>query len=88
MDREPILFIATGDAAWAQLAAGLLRHLGGGRFLPLAATVGAVRTDPLATRALRELGIDPPEPGVAPLARYRGQPFGRVIALCDGMTET
>ncbi len=88
MDRQRVLFIATGPAARAQLAVGLLRGLGGERFAAAAASGGGAAADPLAARVLRELGLDPAGTPVAPLAHYLGQPVAQVITLCDGLAET
>jgi protein-tyrosine-phosphatase len=87
MGQPRVLFIATRGAARAQLAAGLLQGLGGERFAAAGATADVAPPDPLAERALAELGL-PAAPEVAPLARYLGRSFERAITLCDGRTET
>ena len=88
MNRRRVLFIAAQRPALAQLAAGLLRGLGGDRFTVESASTIAAAPDPIVARVLGELGIDPGEQEVVPLDRFLGRPFDDVITLCAGADET
>jgi len=69
------------------MAEGLLRHLGGGRFAAFSAGTEATRVRPLAIRAMAELGIDIAGQESKTLDRYLGEPFDRVITVCDDAAE-
>jgi hypothetical protein len=52
------VFMCSHNSARSQMAEGLLRHLGGGRFEVYSAGTEATQVRPLAIRAMAELGID------------------------------
>ena len=82
-----VLFLCTHNSARSQMAEGLLRHLGGGRYEAFSAGTKATRVRPLALRAMAELGIDISGQESKTLERYRGQPFDAVITVCDQANE-
>ncbi len=82
-----VLFLCTHNSARSQMAEGLLRHLGGGRFAAFSAGTEATRVRPLAIRAMAELGIDIAGQESKTLDRYLGEPFDRVITVCDDAAE-
>ena len=86
--RKRVLFLCTHNSARSQMAEGLLRALGGGRFEPFSAGTEATRVRPLAIRAMAELGIDISDQHSKTLDRYRDQPFDTVITVCDQANET
>ncbi len=88
MNRRRVLFIAMQSPALAQLAAGLLRGLGGDRFTAESASIVLAAPDLGVARVLGELGIDPETRQVVPLDRYLGRPFDDAITLCAGSDET
>jgi arsenate reductase len=87
MATRTVLFLCTHNSARSQMAEGLLRHLGGGRFAAYSAGTEATHVRPLAIRAMAELGIDIAGQESKTLDRYLGQPFDAVITVCDDANE-
>ena len=85
---ERVLFLCTHNSARSQMAEGLLRVLGGGRFEAHSAGTEATHVRPLAIRAMAELGIDISRQESKTLDRYREQPFDYVITVCDDANES
>lgn len=85
---ERVLFLCTHNSARSQMAEGLLRALGGGRFEAHSAGTEATLVRPLAIRAMAELGIDISRQESKTLERYREQPFDYVITVCDDANES
>lgn len=85
---ERVLFLCTHNSARSQMAEGLLRALGGGRFEAHSAGTEATRVRPLAMSAMIELGIDISRQESKTLDRYRDQPFDYVITVCDDANES
>jgi arsenate reductase len=90
MADEPqrVLFLCTHNSARSQMAEGLLRHLGAGRFRAFSAGTEAARVRPLAIRIMAEIGIDIAGQESKTLQRYLGEPFDAVITVCDDANET
>jgi arsenate reductase len=82
-----VLFVCTHNSARSQMAEGLLRHLGGGRFDVFSAGTEASTVRPLGIRAMAELGIDISGQESKTLERYLNQPFDSVITVCDQAHE-
>ena len=55
---QRVLFLCTHNSARSQMAEGLLRAWGRGRFEAHSAGLEATEVRPLAIRAMAELGID------------------------------
>src|SRR2546421_12631726 len=85
--KQRILFICTHTSARSQMAEGLLRHLGGDRFEAYSAGTEATRVRPLAIEVMRELDIDISGQQSKTLDRYVGDPFDKVITVCDIAAE-
>lgn len=85
---ERVLFLCTHNSARSQMAEGLLRVLGGGRFEAHSAGTEATQVRPLAIRAMAELGIDIAGQESKTLERYRDQPFDYVVTVCDDANES
>src|SRR5437868_5245959 len=85
--KQRILFICTHNSARSQMAEGLLRHLGGDRFEAYSAGTEATRVRPLAIEVMRELDIDISGQQSKTLDRYVGEPFDKVITVCDTAAE-
>ena len=56
--RKRVLFLCTGNSCRSQMAEGFLRHLAGERFESLSAGTRPVPLNPLAVKAMAEVGID------------------------------
>jgi len=94
MGREPevrrtrVLVLCTGNSARSQMAEGWLRHLGGDRFEAFSAgTHPASRVNPLAVKAMAEVGIDISGQYPKHLQQYLGERFDYVITVCDSANE-
>lgn len=85
--KKRILFICTHNSARSQMAEGLLRHLGGDRFEVYSAGTEATHVRPLAIEAMAELDIDISGQQSKTLDRYLGEPFDKVITVCDTAAE-
>ena len=86
--KRRVLFICTHNSARSQMAEGLLRQLGNGRFEVFSAGTEATFVRPLAIKAMAELGIDISKQQSKKLDRYLEEPFDDVITVCDTAAET
>ena len=86
--KRRVLFICTHNSARSQMAEGLLRQLGNGRFEVFSAGTEATFVRPLAIKAMAELGIDISKQQSKKLDRYLDEPFDDVITVCDTAAET
>jgi arsenate reductase len=86
-NKPRVLFLCTHNSARSQMAEGVLRNLGEGRFEVHSAGTEATRVRPLAVRAIDEIGIDISGQESKTLERYLGEPFDYVITVCDEANE-
>lgn len=87
-DPKRVLILCTGNSARSQMAEGLLRHDGGGRFEVESAGVNPSRVRPEAVEAMREIDIDISGHRAKPAAEFVGQNFDYIITVCDNAKET
>lgn len=87
MTSRRVLFLCTHNSARSQMAEGLLRHLGAGRFEAHSAGTEATRLRPLAVTAMAELGIDITGQHSKTLDRYLTEAFDIVVTVCDEANE-
>ena len=83
-----VLILCTGNSARSQMAEGLLRHDGGGRFEVHSAGTSASFVRPQAIEAMREIGIDISGHRSKSVDEYAGQEFDYVITVCDKAKES
>src|SRR5215212_9884330 len=83
-----VLFLCTHNSARSQMAEGLLRQLGKGRFEVFSAGTEATHVRPLAIKAMADLGIDISGQRSKVLTEYLGEPFDYVITVCDQANES
>ncbi len=88
MAKTRVLFLCTHNSARSQMAEGLLRHLGEGRFEVYSAGTEATRVRPEAISVMSELGVDISGQESKTLERYLGEPFEYVVTVCDDANET
>jgi len=87
MLRPRVLFLCTHNSARSQMAEGLLRSMAGDRFEAGSAGTEKTSVNPLAIRAMAELGIDI---GGQTSKRYEDvlqPPWDYVITVCDDANE-
>lgn len=83
-----VLFVCTGNSARSQMAEGLLRWLGADRFDARSAGTEPKGVNPLAVRAMDELGIDISRHESKSIDRYMDQSWDYVITVCDRAAES
>jgi arsenate reductase len=86
-DKKRVLILCTGNSARSQMAEGLLRHDGGGRFEAFSAGVEPSHVRPQAIEAMREIGIDISGHRSKSVDEFAGQEFDYVITVCDNANE-
>lgn len=78
-----VLFLCVGNSARSQMAEGLLRELGGGRFEAYSAGMEPSEVHPLAIKVMEEIGIDISRQQSKSVVKYLGTGhFGYIITLC------
>jgi arsenate reductase (thioredoxin) len=85
---ERVLFLCTHNSARSQMAEALLRRLGGDRFQVASAGTQARGVNPLATRAMAEIGVDLRGHTSKTLDRFLGERWDYVITVCDSANES
>jgi len=84
-----VLFVCSHNSARSQMAEGLLRHLAGDRFEVYSAGVEPGTLNPLAVKALAEIGIDISHQQAEGINRYLGHvPIYTLIIVCDKAAQT
>jgi len=86
-EKRRVLILCTGNSARSQMAEGLLKHDGAGRFEVFSAGVSPGRVRPEAVEAMREVGIDISNQRSKSVEEFAGQAFDYVITVCDNARE-
>ncbi|PYS75717.1 MAG: protein-tyrosine-phosphatase [Acidobacteria bacterium] len=86
-DKKRVLILCTGNSARSQMAEGLLRELGGGRFKVFSAGTRPSNVRPEAVEAMREVGIDIGQQHSKSVDEFTGREFDYVITVCDNARE-
>ncbi|MDQ3803927.1 MAG: arsenate reductase ArsC [Acidobacteriota bacterium] len=87
-EKKRVLILCTGNSARSQMAEGLLRHSGGGRFEVFSAGTHPGRVRPEAVEAMREVGIDISGHRSKSVDEFAGREFDYVITVCDNARES
>lgn len=87
MPEQKVLFLCTGNSARSQMAEGLLRQMAGDRFEVFSAGTEPAGLNPLAVRAMSEIGIDISPQRSKSAKEFLGQGFPYVITVCDQANE-
>jgi len=87
MSHPRVLFLCTGNSARSQMAEGWARFLSKGEVEAFSAGTEPRPLNPLAVRAMAEVGIDISAQQSKALEVYLGQPFDFVITVCDRAKE-
>src|ERR1035437_8884464 len=85
--KHRILFLCTHNSCRSQMAEGLVNYYWGDRYQAFSAGTVVARVNPLAIRAMAELGIDISRHYSKTLAEFGGQSFDHVITLCNSAKE-
>jgi len=87
-DTQRVLFVCTHNSARSQMAEGMLRAWGKGRFEALSAGTEATHVRPEAVAVMAEIGIDISDHASKTLEPFLGQSFNWLITVCDQAQET
>jgi len=85
--KRRVLFLCTHNSARSQMAEGALRTLAGDRFEVESAGTEETRVNPLAIRAMAEVGIDLGGHRSKTLDRFLDEPWDYVVTVCDSAHE-
>lgn len=82
-EKKRVLILCTGNSARSQMAEGLLRRDGGGRFEVESAGTHPSVVRPEAVEAMREVGVDISSHRSKSVDEFAGREFDYVITVCD-----
>jgi len=88
MSVARVLFLCTHNSARSQMAEGLLRRLAADRFEAASAGTEARGVNPLAVRAMAEIGVDLRGQTSKTLDRFLRERWDYVITVCDNANES
>ena len=86
-DRLKVLFLCTGNSCRSQMAEGLCRQLRGDRVAACSAGIERHGLNPLAVRAMAEIGIDIGGHRSKTVAELGDTVFDYVITVCGHADE-
>ena len=87
MSKPRVLFLCTHNSARSQMAEGFLRSMAGDRFEAGSAGTERTSVNPLAVRAMAELGIDIGHHTSKQYDDVMDLPWDYVITVCDDARE-
>ena len=87
-EKKRVLILCTGNSARSQMAEGLLRELGKGKFEVESAGVAPSSVRREAVEAMREIGIDISGHRSKSADEFAGEEFDFIITVCDNAKET
>jgi arsenate reductase len=82
--KQTILFVCTHNAGRSQMAEGYLNARYGDRYEALSAGMDAGTLNPLAVRAMTEIGIDISGHLPKSLTTFMGREVDVLVTVCDG----
>lgn len=85
--RKRVLFLCTHNSCRSQMAEGLVNNVLGDRVEAFSAGTEATRVDPLAAKAMAEIGFDLSGHRSKILDEFDGEDFDYVITLCGDANE-
>ena len=85
--RKKVLFICTHNSARSHMAEGLLKKLYGNRYEVCSAGTDPTEVNPLAVKAMAEVGIDISDHQSNSVEDFLDQEWDYVITVCDRANE-
>ena len=85
---KKVLFLCTGNSARSQMAEGFLKYMAGDRFEVYSAGVKPTAVNPLAIKAMAEIGIDISKHRSKSVMEFIDQSFDYVITVCGNAQKT
>ena len=86
-DRVRVLFLCSANASRSQMAEGWARHLKHDAIEAYSAGVDPHGVNPLAVKAMAEVGVDISKQRSKHVNELAGMPFHFVVTLCDQAQE-
>ena len=83
-----VLFLCTGNSCRSQMAEGWARHLKGDQIEPYSAGVEPHGMNPLAVKAMGEVGVDISQQRSKHVSELRDVPLDFVVTVCGHANET
>ncbi len=80
---KKILFLCTANSARSQMAEGLMKSLGSGKWDVQSGGTFSSFVHPLATQVMKEISIDISQQTSKSMDQFVNQTFDYVITLCD-----
>jgi arsenate reductase len=85
--KTRVLFLCTHNSARSQMAEGYLRSIAGSQYEVASAGMEPARVNPLAIRAMQEVGIDISGHTSKSVKPFLGDAWHYVITVCDQANE-
>jgi arsenate reductase len=85
--RQRVIFVCTHNSARSQMAEGMLRAFGGGRFDVFSAGTEASDVRPEAVAVMNEIGVDISGHTSKSIDQFIGESFSWLITVCDEAKE-
>jgi len=86
--KKRVLFLCTANSCRSQMAEGIINHFSGDKIAAFSAGTQASFVNPMASAAMKEIGIDISGHRSKNLSEFDGQSFDYVITLCGSANET
>ncbi len=87
MGKIKVLFLCTHNSARSQLSEGLLNALHGDKFEAVSAGTRPGTVNPIAIKALAEIGIDITKHHSKHVKEFTGKNIDIVVSVCDSAKE-
>lgn len=87
-EKISVLFLCTGNSCRSQMAEGLCRHFRGETIEPASAGIETHGLNPMAVRAMAEIGIDISDHRSTSLDEFEGREFDYVVTVCGHANES
>ncbi len=85
--KTKVLFLCTHNSARSQMAEGLLRNLYGDVYEASSAGATPTCVNPLAIKALAEIGVDISKQRSKSIEEFRGRPIDLVVSVCKSSAK-
>jgi arsenate reductase (thioredoxin) len=85
---KSVLILCTGNSCRSQMAEGLFRQLAGSTYEVHSAGTHPSTVNPLAIKAVSEVGIDISHQYSKSVSEFLDRPFDLVISVCDNAKES
>ncbi|MBI3313684.1 MAG: arsenate reductase ArsC [Candidatus Omnitrophica bacterium] len=86
--KTRVLILCTGNSCRSQMAEGVLRHYGSGKFEVFSAGTKPSKVNENAIKVMHEIGIDISGQRSKHVSEFLGQNFHYVITVCDNAKES